>query len=242
MCSGCPPTGFPPWLIPLAYQQHPPLLPRDSLLSAFWGYNPKHYIWIAAASTDLLTGQPTTGVTLFKGDLQSLLNFSDCLVSMSIFTVFEQLSQAHHAYFLLQICQQIMAIYPFAQSNSQNFVFYEKWHCKCHMGWQVTDWTACTLGFCLFTTAPTTGQYIFNQTVNCKIKEVAAIFGNATGTYWSRAQQGRKFKCCLASLLWRKASFTLFKTKIPASLTNKLNHMATGQKAVFKESEPTQKS
>lgn len=42
-----------------AYQQHPPLLLCDSLLSAFWGYNPRYYTWIAAASTDLLRGQPT---------------------------------------------------------------------------------------------------------------------------------------------------------------------------------------
>lgn len=74
-------------------------------------------------------------------------NFSNCLISVSVFTAFQQLSQAHRAYFLLQVWQQIVAIYPFTTAK---FLFYEKWHCKCHMGWQVTDWTAPTLGLLPF--------------------------------------------------------------------------------------------
>lgn len=62
------------------------------------------------------------------------------------------------------------------------------------------------------------------------------------GKYWSHAQQGLQLKCCSASLLWREASFTVFKTKIPGSLTNKRKHKAIGQKAVFKQNGPIQKS
>lgn len=113
------PTSFPPRLIPLAYQQHPPLLSRDSLLLTFWGYNPKYYTWISAASRDLLRGQPTAGVTLFKGDLQSLLNSSRCLIS-----VFLQPSSnwARHIglFGFLWVCQQIVTIHPFTHSSSEN--------------------------------------------------------------------------------------------------------------------------
>lgn len=68
-------------------------------------------------------------VILFRGDLESLLIFNNCLISVRIFTAFQQFSQTHCAYFLLQVCQQVMAMHLFAHSGSQNFVFYEKQHC-----------------------------------------------------------------------------------------------------------------
>lgn len=170
----------------------------------------------AAASIDLLRGQSTTSF-LFKGDLESLLIFSNCLISVRIFTDLQQSSQAHCAYFPLRVCQQVMAMHLFSHTGSENFVLYGKWHCWGHVGWQVTGWTAPTLWLLCIHHGLHQRTIQQNRKIKKK-KKVAAILGIAAGKYWAHDQKGLKFKCCSASLLDREASFTIFKTKWAGNL------------------------
>lgn len=102
------------------------LLLHDSLLSAFWGYNPKHHTQMAAASTDLL--RTADNWSYFT---QRWLTKPFCIpATASLVWVFLQLSNksARHIVliFFCKPASRTVAIHPFTCSSSQNLVFYEK--------------------------------------------------------------------------------------------------------------------